>query len=99
MSDNADTRDDLPEADRLEGFAHPRMVSEFFGNHAAEQTLLQAFSANRLHHAWLLLGPEGVGKATLAYRFARFLLAATGDEEKDTSDLSISRALICGGRI
>ena len=34
-----------------------------------------AFNAGRLPHAWLITGPRGIGKATLAYRFARFLLA------------------------
>jgi DNA polymerase-3 subunit delta' len=91
MNGKADTEADLPEADRLEGFAHPRHVSEFFGNQEAEQTLLEAYSSNRLHHAWLLAGPEGIGKATLAYRFARFLLAQTEDSGAgQASDLSIS---------
>src|SRR5262249_56233247 len=30
---------------------------------------------NRLHHAWLITGPRGIGKATLAFRFARHVLA------------------------
>lgn len=91
MSSKADTEADLPEADRLEGFAHPRHVSEYFGNQEAEQTLLDGYSSNRLHHAWLLAGPEGIGKATLAYRFARFLLAQTEDSAAGhSSDLSIS---------
>ena len=33
--------------------------------------------SGRMHHAWLITGPDGVGKATLAYRFARRLLAGT----------------------
>lgn len=73
--------DDLPEADRLEGFAHPRETAALFGQEAAEQTLLGAFASGRMHHAWLIAGPEGVGKATLAYRFAKFLLARP--EERD----------------
>ena len=53
----------------------PRASAELFGHHAAEAALAGALAAGRLHHAWLLTGPEGIGKATLAYRFARRLLA------------------------
>ncbi len=63
------------EADRLGDHPHPREVLWFGGERATEQALLDAYRGGRLHHAWLLTGPEGVGKATLAYRFARFLLA------------------------
>jgi len=78
-ADQANAQFDLAEPDRLDGFAHPRMASDFVGNAIAEQTLLKAYTSGRLHHAWLFSGPEGVGKATLAYRFARFLLARDGD--------------------
>ena len=37
--------------------------------------LLNAYRSGKLAHAWLIGGPEGVGKATLAWRFARFILA------------------------
>ena len=63
-----------PEWDRLEGFAHPRETEVLYGHGHAEAALRDAFMAGRLHHAWLLTGPAGIGKATLAYRFARFLL-------------------------
>lgn len=53
----------------------PRANPELFGHEAAEATLAAALASGRLHHAWLITGPEGVGKATLAYRFARRLLA------------------------
>lgn len=53
----------------------PLCQSELSGHEAAERTLLDAWSSGRLHHAWLIGGPAGVGKATLACRFARFLLA------------------------
>ena len=54
----------------------PRENHHLIGHDAAEAALIQAASAARLHHAWLFGGPRGVGKATLAYRFARWLLAA-----------------------
>ena len=56
--------------------AHPRDVYTLEGQSAAEASFLDALERGRLHHAWLLTGPEGVGKATLAYRMARRLLGA-----------------------
>ncbi|MBV8615156.1 MAG: DNA polymerase III subunit delta' [Acetobacteraceae bacterium] len=53
----------------------PRANPLLIGQNAAEAALLGALRAGRMHHAWLLTGPEGVGKATLAFRFARWLLA------------------------
>ena len=53
----------------------PRENPELIGQEAAEAVLLQAAKRGRLAHAWLLTGPRGIGKATLAYRFARYLLA------------------------
>ncbi len=55
---------------------HPRDTFDWFGPTPQEQAFLQALERGRLHHAWLVLGPEGVGKATFAYRAARRLLGA-----------------------
>jgi len=46
-----------------------------FGHAEAEQALLASYQSGRVPHAWLIGGPPGIGKATLAYRFARFVLA------------------------
>jgi DNA polymerase III subunit delta' len=54
---------------------HPRETALLFGHADAEQELLQAYRGGRMPHAWLIGGPEGIGKATLAYRMARFVLA------------------------
>ena len=54
---------------------HPRETTALFGHHEAEQTLLNAYRGGRIPHAWLISGPQGIGKATLAYRMARFVLA------------------------
>ncbi|MFN3937997.1 MAG: DNA polymerase III subunit delta' [Gemmobacter sp.] len=67
--------DAAPEPDRVEGAPHPRETGRLFGQPAAEAAFLAAFNAGRLHHGWLLTGPRGVGKATFAWRAARFLLA------------------------
>ena len=53
----------------------PWRRDRLLGHETAEKTMLAAHQSGRLHHAWLLAGPRGIGKATLAWRFARFLLA------------------------
>ena len=55
---------------------HPREVFDYVGGAAAEADFVSALARGRLHHAWLLTGPEGGGKATFAYRAARRLLGA-----------------------
>ena len=60
-----------PEADRIDGFPHPRDTVTVFGHDAAAATFVDAWDGGRLHHAWLLRGPKGIGKATLSYRIAR----------------------------
>ena len=54
---------------------HPRENPSLLGHAGAEAMLAEAARGGRLAHAWLFTGPTGVGKATLAYRFARWLLA------------------------
>ena len=53
----------------------PRETSVLFGHAEAEGALLDSYKSGRMPHAWLIGGPPGIGKATLAYRMARFVLA------------------------
>jgi DNA polymerase III subunit delta' len=53
----------------------PRGASTLFGHAEAEASLARAFHSGRLAHAWLFCGPPGIGKATLTWRFARWVLA------------------------
>jgi len=53
----------------------PRETTVLFGHSEAEQKLLADYRSGRIAHAWLIGGPAGIGKATLAYRMARFVLA------------------------
>jgi DNA polymerase III subunit delta' len=62
------------EPDRLPGAPHPRETLRLFGQAAAEDDYLAALAAGRAPHGWLVTGPRGTGKATLAWRMARHLL-------------------------
>ncbi len=53
----------------------PRRNPDLYGHEAAETTVVSAWEAGRFPHAWLICGPQGIGKATLAYRIARWVLA------------------------
>jgi len=75
MAPRAASGDAPPEADRFEEAPHPREALKLFGHAEAESELLQAYASGHLPQAFLIGGPPGVGKATLAWRLARFLLA------------------------
>ncbi len=63
------------EADRLEGAPHPRETATLRGQAVAEARFLDALGTGRPPHGWMITGPKGVGKATLAWHIARHLLA------------------------
>jgi DNA polymerase III subunit delta' len=65
----------VSEADEIIEAPPARETSVLYGHVDAERALLEAYRGNRLPHAWLISGPAGIGKATLAYRMARFVLA------------------------
>lgn len=67
--------DEVTAPDQVAGAPHPREQASLFGHAQAEADFLRAYRAGQLHHAWLIGGPGGIGKATFAYRAARFLLA------------------------
>ncbi len=73
----------------------PRENPDLLGQAPAEAAILEAMRTGRMHHAWLLTGPDGVGKATLAYRFARRLFA--GLPERDS--LAVDPALPVARRV
>ncbi|WP_210272590.1 DNA polymerase III subunit delta' [Chthonobacter rhizosphaerae] len=71
----ADGQDHSQDADWIEGLPLPREQTALVGHDAAARTLHEAYAGGRMHHAWLIAGPKGIGKATLAFRFARFALS------------------------
>lgn len=60
----------------------PRENPELVGQEAAEAVLNDAFISGRLAHAWIFGGPQGVGKATLAFRLARYLFSHGGEAKE-----------------
>ncbi len=73
--------DDIPEPDRVPGAPHPRMAPRVVGQTAAVADFVSAARSHRLHHGWLITGPRGVGKATLAWSIARWLLTGAGSDD------------------
>lgn len=73
--------EDLPDPDRIPGAPHPRETANVFGQDKAEAEFLEAFNSGRLHSGWMITGPQGVGKATLAYRIATLLLADRPEDD------------------
>lgn len=72
----------------------PRLADTLHGHQSAETALLQAWRSGRLPHALLICGEEGIGKATLAWRLAKFLLAhpdPASSEAKAARDLSLAK--------
>ncbi len=89
---------DLEESDRFEGASHPRHTAILIGHAAEERDLLDAYRADRLPHAIILGGQAGIGKATLAWRLARFLLA-NPDPRSSAVQGATSLELPAGSRI
>lgn len=77
---------EIDEPDRFRAFPHPREMLACHGHAEAERELLEAWRGGRMHHGWLFAGPEGVGKAVMAYRLARFLLANPDPESRAGGD-------------
>lgn len=72
--------DDLPQSDQTIGAPHPRETAQLIGQARAEAGFLEAYATDRLHHAWLITGQRGIGKSTLAWRIARFLIATPPED-------------------
>ena len=70
-----------------------------YGHEAAEASFLSAYRSGRLHHAWLIEGPSGIGKARLAERIGAYLLGARGPSAAPLdapADDSVMRAVLAG---
>ncbi|MGF9764076.1 DNA polymerase III subunit delta' [Microvirga sp. 0TCS3.31] len=77
------------EPDGFEGAPHPREQFAFFGHREGEEAFLEGLRSGRLHHAWLIGGAQGIGKATLAYRVARAVLDSQKAGDRSMASLDV----------
>ena len=74
--------------DDEDALPHPRETAALLGHAEAERILLDAYRSGRIPHAWLIGGEPGIGKATLAYRMAKFVLAYQGGRARQVPHAS-----------
>src|SRR5690606_33951017 len=77
--------EERPESDRVPGAPHPRHAESVIGHQDSIAHFLTAARSGRLHHGWLITGPRGTGKATLAWALSRWLLSDEPDLDLDAS--------------
>jgi|TARA_B100000161_G_scaffold255968_1_gene218604 DNA polymerase-3 subunit delta' len=61
-------------SDQIDGYPHPKLTETLYGHEYQEKEFIDCYNSNKLHHGWLITGPEGIGKATLAWRIAKYVL-------------------------
>ena len=61
-------------SDQIEGYPHPKLTESLYGHEYQEQEFIDCYNSSKLHHSWLITGPKGIGKATLAWRIAKYVL-------------------------
>lgn len=88
-----------PEADRLDDFPHPRDCPCLLGHQEAVTAVLEAVTQDQVHHAWIIAGPEGIGKATFAYRLAKYLLATANEREGGSDRLQVQANSIANRQV
>ena len=69
------TDSNLVLSDQIEGYPHPKVTKNLFGHQSTEHEFINCFKSGKLHHGWLITGSKGIGKATFAWRVAKFLLS------------------------
>lgn len=68
---------------------YPSRNPYLIGHDEEVRLFLSAYNSGALHHGWLITGDEGIGKATLAYKIARFLLAAETGKTYETLEVPV----------
>lgn len=75
--------------DPRETLLHPRHRQRILGHDAERKQFEHAFEAGTPHHAWLISGPAGIGKASLSYALAKLVLSAGADPARTASWLAV----------
>lgn len=65
----------MSDTETLEDIKSPKNTSLLLSHSEEEEMFLSSFKSEKLHHSWLIVGPKGIGKATLAYRIARYIFS------------------------
>ena len=82
------------ESDSLEGATHPRLSPELIGHKKAFQTFSNSYEEGKLHHAWILSGPKGIGKATLAWKIVAELTQERNiNQSQEQSNKSLKKKI------
>jgi len=84
------TENNLMLSDQIAGYPHPKVTETMFGHDFSEQEFINCYESGKLHHGWLITGAKGIGKATLAWRIAKFLLTQPIDRVQTSGSLDIS---------
>ena len=78
------------EADKLLNVPHPRTNKKIFGHESSKNIFIKSLKKNKLHHAWLIHGPKGVGKATLAWKITKLLQNGLHNFDQIDNKLSLT---------
>ena len=84
------TENNLILSDQITGYPHPKVTETLFGHDFSEQEFINCYKSGKLHHGWLISGAKGIGKATLAWRIAKFLLTQPIDSIQKSDFLDVS---------
>ncbi|AFX99110.1 ATPase involved in DNA replication [Candidatus Endolissoclinum faulkneri L2] len=76
-----------------QGLPFPSASTELLGHEKAEGELVEAYNSGRMPHAWLFFGPTGIGKETLAFRLAKFILSQEGNKLHQPLSCSLFKSL------
>ena len=77
-----------PQADQIEGTMHPRLNSCLYGHSKPMNNFLKAFNSGTMHHAWLICGQRGVGKATFCWHVIKYIMISKDDVVEQSLSLT-----------